>query len=242
MTLLKLHPWLLAFIVCVGASVSNAEMREFKDVAGRKVKAELLSHDGAGQLSLKMENGTIFQKVANQFSTDDQLYIAEWLKRTPATLNYRFEIKFTEEKIAGERKNLGYKTVKNELWAYKVDIRNTARNVVKNLKVEYRVFVQEGAEGSLPSSGKSGFHAGETTVAGPLRYNDVGTFMTREVPIDVVDYRYSTTRQDRHVDALRGLMLRFKDAQGKVVSEWVSPITTLRGKTWDSIPKALEIK
>ena len=57
-----------------------------------------------------------------------------------------------------------------------------------------------------------------------------------------MDYRYSTTRQDRHVDALKGLMLRILDAQGKVVHEWVSPITSLRGKTWDNIPKTLEIK
>ncbi len=62
------------------------------------------------------------------------------------------------------------------------------------------------------------------------------------MPSDVVDYRYSTNRDDRHADALRGLMLRIKDASGKVVFDWVSPITTLRGKTWDSIPKSLEIK
>jgi hypothetical protein len=37
-------------------------------------------------------------------------------------------------------------------------------------------------------------------------------------------------------------MLRIKDDKGKVVFEWTSPITTLRGKTWDSIPKTLEVK
>ncbi|MES2598367.1 MAG: hypothetical protein V4662_23735 [Verrucomicrobiota bacterium] len=237
-------PWLLALalVVWLGAGIAQAEIREFKDSAGRKVRAELVSHDGAGQITLKMESGTVFQKVANQFSAEDQLVIAEWMKRTPATVDYRFEIKVVAGKVAGERKNMGYKTVKNELWAYKVEIRNTARSVAKNLKVEYRVFVQEGAEGSFASDGKSGFHAGEATVPGPLRYNDAGTFSTREIPIDVVDYRYSTTRQDRHVDALKGLMLRILDAQGKVVHEWVSPITTLRGKTWDSIPKSLELK
>jgi hypothetical protein len=80
------------------------------------------------------------------------------------------------------------------------------------------------------------------SVTGPLRYNDAGTFTTKEVEIDVVDYRYSTNREDRHADALRGLMLRIKDDKDKVVFEWASPITTLRGKTWDSIPKSLEIK
>jgi hypothetical protein len=219
-------------------------LREFKDPQGRKVMAELLSHDGVGMLSLKLQNGTPFQKTANQFSVEDQAYIAEWLKRTPATVAYRFEVKATADKLSGNRKNLGYKTVKNELWAYKVELRNTARNAVQNLKVEYRVFVKDEADGSFASSDirGDGFHAGVASVTGPLRYNDAGTFTTKEVEIDVVDYRYSTNREDRHADALRGLMLRIKDDKDKVVFEWASPITTLRGKTWDSIPKSLEIK
>ena len=235
----------LTTLVCLlSLSFLKAEMREFQDPQGRKVMAELVSHDGVGMLTLKLQNGTPFQKTANQFSVEDQAYIAEWLKRTPATVAYRFDIKAVADKLAGTRKNLGYKTVKNELWGYKVEIRNTARNPVQNLKVEYRVFVKDEAEGSYASSAirGDGFHAGEATVTGPLRYNGVGTFTTKEVPIDVVDYRYSTNREDRHADSLRGLMLRIKDEQGKVIHEWVSPITTLRGKTWDSIPKSLEIK
>lgn len=233
-----------ALVCLLSIGLSKAEMREFKDPQGRKVMAELVSHDGLGMLTLKLQNGTPFQKTANQFSVEDQAFIAEWLKRTPATVAYRFDIKAVADKMAGNRKNLGYKTVKNELWAYKVEIRNIARNPVQNLKVEYRVFVKDEAEGSFASSDirGDGFHAGEAAVAGPLRYNGVGTFTTKEVPIDVVDYRYSTNREDRHADALRGLMMRIKDDQGKVVYEWISPITTLRGKTWDSIPKSLEIK
>lgn len=235
---------LLACLPCLIAGALKAELREFKDPQGRKVMAELVSHDGQGLLTLKMQNDTPFQKTANQFSVEDQAFIAEWLKRTPATVAYRFDIKALAEKLSGSRKNLGYKTVKNELWAYKVEIRNSARNPVQNLKVEYRVFVKDEADGSFASSDirGDGFHAGEASVTGPLRYNGVGTFTTKEVEIDVVDYRYSTNREDRHADALRGLMLRIKDDKGKVVFEWTSPITTLRGKTWDSIPKTLEVK
>jgi hypothetical protein len=232
--------WAVLFFGGIG--VVRAEFREFKDGMGRKVMAELLSHDGAGQLSLKMENGTLFQKAANQFSPEDQPYITEWIKRTPAATTYRFDIKALPVKITGNRKDMGYKTVKNELWTYKVDIRNTARNPVQNLKVEYRVFVQNEADGSFASDDNSGFLSGDAAVEGPLRFNELGSFNTIEVKIDVVDYRYSSSRRDRHVDALRGLMLRIKDARGNTVQEWVSPITTLRGKTWDNIPKALEIK
>lgn len=230
-------------LLSLGAGAVRAEFRDFKDGMGRKVVAELLSHDGAGKLSLKMENGTLFQKAASEFSADDQPYIAEWMKRTPAAITYRFDIKALPVKISGNRKDLGYKTVKNELWTYKVEVRNTARNPVQNLKVEYRVFVQNEADGSFASDNNTGgFHAGEAAIDGPLRFNEAGSFTTVEVKIDVVDYRSYSSNRDRHVDALRGVMLRLKDDKGKVVQEWVSPITTLRGKTWDSISKALEIK
>lgn len=239
-TLMKALTWVLGLSI----GVLKAELRQFKDPQGRKVMAELVSHDGQGLLTLNMQNGTPFQKTANQFSVEDQTYIAEWLKRTPATVAYRFDIKAVAEKLSGNRKNMGYKTVKNELWAYKVEIRNTARNPVQNLKVEYRIFVKDEADGTIVSSDirGEGFHSGDASVTGPLRYNGVGNFTTKEVQIDVVDYRYSSTRDDRHADALRGLMLRIKDADGKVVHEWASPITTLRGKTWDSIPASLEVK
>lgn len=229
-------------MLCFGAGVLRAELREFKDGLGRKLLAELVSHDGAGTLTLKMENGSSFQKSVKEFSAADQPYITEWLKRTAPAITYRFDIKALPVKLTGNRKDMGYKTVKNELWAYKVEVRNIARNPVQNLKAEYRIFIQNEADGSFASSGNDGYQVGTDTIDGPLRFNESGAFTTIEVKIDVVDYRYSTSRRDRHVDALRGLMLRLKDDKGNVVQEWVSPITTLRGKTWDSIPKALEIK
>ena len=46
--------WLLvlALVVWFGVGVAQADIREFKDSSGRKVRAELVSHDGAGQISL----------------------------------------------------------------------------------------------------------------------------------------------------------------------------------------------
>lgn len=131
--------------------------------------------------------------------------------------------------------------MKNELWAYKVDIRNLARNTVGNLKIEYRIFVKNEAKGAFIDDDLGGFHAGEQQVPASLRYNESTSFTTIGVPIDSVNYNSTTTR-NRHQDALRGLMLRIKDGAGKVVHHYVSPITTLQGKTWDSIPASRQVK
>ncbi len=218
----------------------QGEVREFTDVQGRKVVAELVSHNGSGMLELKKEGGATFQLEMARFSKEDQLFIEEWIAKTTAKIEYRFEVTAAPDKQAGNRQNFGYKTVKNELWAYKVDIKNVARNTVGGLKVEYRIFVKNGAQGAYASSELGGFHAGAHTLPADLRYNEMTSFITSTVPLDAVNY--DTSSSSRFKDALRGLMLRIKDAKGQVVHEYVSPITTLRGKTWDSITKTLEIK
>lgn len=221
----------------------HAEPRTFTDQQGRKLDAELISHNGNGLLELKRADGQVFKLPAATFSAADQAHIQEFVSKNPARVDYHFDVKAATTKVTGVRRDFGYKKVKNELWAYKVDIRNLSRDTVGGLKVEYRVFVRNEADGSFAEMNAplDGYHSGEDSLAGPMRYNEIVSFTTREVSIDSVDY-LSGSRKNRHVDSLRGLMLRIKDAGGKVVHEYVSPITTLKDKTWDSIPKSLEIK
>ena len=228
-------------LLCCGATGAPAEYREFTDVQGRKVTAEPVSHNGSGLLEMKKEGGPLFQLEISRLSPEDQTFIQKWIDKTPAKLDYRFEVKAAADKVAGNRKNYGYKKVKNEMWAYKVEIKNVARNTVGagGLKVEYRVFVKNEAQGSFASDDMDGYHPGVITLTEPMRYNETLSFTTNEVPLDSVNYDYSTSR---YSDALRGLMLRITDARGVVVHEYVSPITTLKGKSWGSIPKSAEIR
>ncbi|MCB1088431.1 MAG: hypothetical protein KDM63_15390 [Verrucomicrobiae bacterium] len=203
------------------------------------MKAELVNHDGKGVVELKREDGQTFKVQPNVFSLDDQAFIKTWMEKNPPKIDYRLEVKVTPEKIAGQRRDFGYKKVKNEEWAYKVEVRNLSRDEAANLTVEYRVFAKNEAEGAYSSSEMGGFHKGQAAVKGPVRYNETATFTTKSVNIDFVDYDGAGYR---YKDGLQGVMIRFKDAQGKVVLDYVSPTTSLQGKTWDTVPANLEVK
>lgn len=221
------------------------QARTFTDVQGRQISAELLSHDGNGTIELKLTDGQVFNVPIATFSLEDQSYIQEFVKKNPVKLDYNFDVQSSSKKISGTRQNLGYKVVKSELWSYEVVVENRSRDTVGDLDVEYRIFTVNEADGGFVESDLSlvglRFHTGQAKVKGPLRYNQRETFVTKPVRLDSVDYDYGYSG-DRHKDSLRGLMVRIKDSAGNVVHEYVSPITTLKDKTWDSIPKELEAK
>lgn len=232
----------------LGVSSNNGwagPVRTFTDVQGRQISAELLSHDGNGTIELKLTDGQVYNVPIATFSLEDQTFIQEFVKKNPVKLDYNFDVQSSSKKISGTRQDQGYKVVKSELWSYEVVVENRSRDTVGDLDVEYRIFAVNEADGGFVESDLSlvglRFHTGEAEVKGPLRYNERETFLTKPVRLDSVDYDYGISG-DRHKDSLRGLMVRIKDSAGNVVYEYVSPITTLKDKTWDSIPKELEVK
>lgn len=219
---------------------TQAEMREFTNQGGQKIQAELISHNGAGMLDLRRADGRTFQISASTLSLDDQAYLKTWMEQNPAKVDYRLDIKASPQKIAGNRKNLGYKIVKNEVWVYNVEIKNLSRDTVADLKAEYRVFASNNADGEFSSyESLGGFVSGEAALKGPYRYNETATFKSKEMKIDTVDY---SDVGGRYKDGLLGMMVRIKNAKGEVVVDWVTPTAALKGKTWDNVPKSLEIQ
>lgn len=203
------------------------------------MKAELVNHDGNGTVELKREDGQTFKVQPTVFGVDDQAYIKKWIEKHPPNIEYRFDIKVSPVKISSRKRDYGYKKVKNEEWAYKVEMRNLSRDAAANLTIDYRVFAKNEADGSFSSSEMGGFHPGTAPLKGPVRYNETATFSTKAVDIDFVNYDGAGYR---YKDGLEGVMLRIKDPQGKVVIDYVSPSTSLQGKTWDTIPASLEVK
>jgi len=218
---------------------AEAEFREFTDQKGRTMKAELVSHDGKGNIKLKRTDGQKFSVSPTVFSIDDQAYIRKWIEANPVQLQYRFDVEYKTEKLASQRRDFGYKKVKNQELAYKIELTNIGRNPVGNLKAEYRVFTRNEADGSYSSYEAGGYYAGTGEVKGPIRYNEAATITTLGVPIDTVDYDGAGSR---YKDSLLGFMLRLKEPAGKVVFEFVSPTNTLKGKTWESISPKAELK
>jgi len=243
---LPLASILLLALGAAGGVSALAEPRTFTNSEGREIVAEAVSHDGSGSFELKRSDGNLFVVKAADLSIDDQKFLQDWATANPPKIDYRFDFKVAAEKVTGVRSRQlgGYKNVKNELWTYRVDMTNLARQTVGGLTVEYRVFKINAADGQFRSSSgiTEGFISGTEKIETDLRFNETYQFTTGEIEIDEVSYRWTYSRNERYKDALRGIMVRIKDSGGNVVEEFVSAHSPMKGKTWDSVPASREIK
>lgn len=229
---LKLLSYVLACLAGTAFSVFG-EMREFTSVSGQKLKAELVSYRG-NDVTLKREDGREFKVTPAAFGLDDQIYIKEWMAKTPEAKSYSLRIDAEKKKMDGTQVNMGYKKVKNEKWAYKVTMTNLSRDTAENLTIKYKVFYSNYADGEFDASASDvtnlGMVEGEVKVREALPYNKTLEFITKEVQVDIVDYDY----YEKYKDSIKGTMVRVLDSNGKVVADWVMPISFLKGKTWDN--------
>lgn len=221
----------LSLIVCV-LSLSFAQARVFTSSNGQTMDAELVSHRG-GKIKLRRADGREFEVAPNVFSTDDQLFIKEWMDKNPETVNYAFRLSADKEKTEGRTQDLGYKRVKNEKWAFRMKITNLSRDTVNNLKVKYRMFYTNEADGEYSASDLAPLKMsqGEASLKADLAYNRTMEFLTKTVNLDFVDYDGAGSR---YKDTLEGCLVRIEDAEGNVVADWKNETTRMKEKTWDN--------
>jgi hypothetical protein len=225
----------IAFIALGGlafSSAAQAEMRDFTNTGGNVIRAELVSHKG-GKVTLKRSDGKEFEIAPTVFSTDDQAFIKAWMAKTPQTIDYRLDVSADKKKVAGDTKNMGYKLVKNEKWAFVISLKNISRDPASNLTVKYRIFYTNAADGSYSASSStdSGLRMveGEARLESELDYNRTMQVTTTPVQIDTVDYDGGGAR---HKDEIKGCLVRVLNDQGKVIVDYASAQTAMKGKTW----------
>jgi hypothetical protein len=216
------------------ASIAQAESRAFTNDNGTIIQAELVSHSG-GKVTLKRTDGKEFTVNPSIFSADDETYIKTWMAKHPAVHNYNLKIEAEKKKVEGNSRNYGYKRVKNDLWSFLVTITNSSQDPVSNLKIEYRVFYTNSADGSYgTSSSSSGDRMSFRMVEGSakldkeLAFNRTLQFTTTPVEIDIVDYDYG----NRYKDEVKGCLILITDSNDKTVLEWRSPEVAMKEKTW----------
>lgn len=222
---------LLFTAICAG--LVRAELRQFTGANGKTLQAELVSHRD-GQITMRLADGRELTVLPNVFSPDDQLYIKEWLEKTPETVNYNLRFEADRKKVSGRTKTEGSYLIKNEKWIYQVKITNLSRDTAKGLTVMYRQFRSNEADGdSRAYSDQSDWitDKGELKVAQAVEYGKTIEFGTKEMQIDRVDYQYGNYD---YKDEIKGLIIRVVDSQGAVVGEWAEPVNTMKGRTWEN--------
>ena len=87
-TALHLNTIFGLLLLLTGSSALRAELREFTDVKGRKINAELLGLNGKSMVNLRMEGGKMVTVALARLSQADKSYIEQHptAKLTPITL------------------------------------------------------------------------------------------------------------------------------------------------------------
>jgi hypothetical protein len=210
-----------------------AQLRNFTSSNGETTQMELVSHKGTeDSLSLRTADGRLLKNISIIiFAEADQQFIREWMEATAPSLDYHFKYEIKSEKLASERRDVGYKKMTKSEMAYKISMTNSSRDTVGPLKVDYVFFTDNQVRDGYSTSGGGSTEVfeGSLEVDAQLRFNQTAELLTKTATIETVDYDYGS---NRHKDSLDGIIIRVFDARGQLVDEHKS--TKAEKRSWPS--------
>src|SRR5687768_2640974 len=140
---MKTDPFVLAAAAILACALPlHAEVREFKDVKGRPLKAELVKARGPNVV-IRGADGKEATVPLKNFSRDDVAYICRWIAAEPTALDYRFDVKEAEktvEKVPGlgrPSNAYAYGTAEESQRAYEISLSNRCQNPIEGVRVCY---------------------------------------------------------------------------------------------------------
>lgn len=193
-----------SLLLIVTASALHA--REFTDLQGRKLDAELMSVT-SGQATLKRAtDNRMFTVPVASFSAPDQKFMNDF---AASSIKYDFEVRYAKKKLGEVKTKRNNTTYETETWAYKVDLRNLSSGSVSDLTVDYWCFRREdGGKGRGAARVES---SGRTKIASLAR-SAVMQFDTSPVEINKQQldggFYYINGDKGQQSDAMGGMVVR----------------------------------
>ena len=194
---------LLTFISVLAAAAS-LPAREFTDLQGRKIDAEIVSATPE-QVTLKMTGSTrVVTARVDIFSADDQKFIRDY---AAANMKFSFEVRFEKKKKGSTPVKQGGMQGVVEDWCYNISLRNISNQDAEGLVVMYSLYAKEVAE-----TGRMGARVATTGKESieKIAKNATGLFETGTVPIARVrpapGYRF-TSGESNKSDQMAGFAL-----------------------------------
>ena len=205
-------------LLLAAASGIAGEQRYLVDKNGKTIDARLISHPGADSGKLVIETkGKEFLVELSIFREEDQKYLREWIKRTPASVNYDLEVSATKTKLGKDD------------YGYNLNVKNTGKEALSNFKIKYRVFMKN-------RKGEPVFKDHEESVEGPLNKGKTASLKTKSFDPNTIAVRKknvtsivttsSSNDKKKTRSGVLGVLVRVIDHNGRVVEDWRSP--TLR--------------
>ncbi len=217
---------------------AEEKFREYRSTKGDAITAKLLHHKGNGEVTMELSTGKKATIPIDRFSADDQTFLKEWVKNTPAKLNYVFKYEVAIDRNTVSRNTAYYDRSKSGDHSYKVKITNASRDTVRDLTVKYQMFMQNNTTGSYTYTyGDQFMLMDDVPFPGELAFNHSREFKTKAFRIDEDRYRYYTSRNNRK-DVMEGMIIRVFDKAGEVVDEHITQAAEKAGHQWIDDPNA----
>lgn len=215
-----------AALICAMTMSGHAEMREFKNLKGTVIKAEPVVVRGTNVI-LKLENGKEATVALKSLVREDQDFILRWMVHEPKALSYSFDCRSEEKTGSTDKKSSRLGKLESTEKSYDVKINNRCQNPIDNLKVAYRVFLEDRVQDSgLERDSVGVIWKGGLLDLGRLTYNQSTSVTTgshsvqKATPNSLAGFAGVDVKTKK--DQMRGVWIKFY-RHGVEVAEWKSP-------------------
>lgn len=206
--------------ICVLLAVTRLSAREFTDLQGRKLEAEIVSA-AAGQVSLKrVADGRVFNVPATTFTEADQKFIAEWAE---ANTKYSFDVTYTKKKLNEVKSKNGPVAIKDETWIYKINVKNRLPVTVGDLRVDYWCFrrADEGkGKGAARIESSGSINVPSISGSSNVTVDTTEIILHKEQLTG--NFYYPSGANEVQADGMGGLVVRIFDKKGREVHKWAT--------------------
>ena len=206
--------------LCIIAAAPALTAREFTDLQGRKLDAEIVAASG-GQVMLKRAtDGRTFNVAAASFTAADQKFISDW---ADANTKYSFEVTYTKKKLNQTRVKRNNVTYEDETWIYKINIRNRQPTAIGDLRVDYWCFRRED---SGKGKGAARIETSGSSKVAMVAGSGTTTLDTTEIVLhkQELDGNFYWANGDSAIqsDGMGGLAIRIFDKNDREVYKWAT--------------------
>lgn len=233
---------LSVLLITVFCRSQEAEIHEFTDKKGQKIRAALLDVSAdLRTMKIRREDGAEFDSAINLLSLDDQQFIKIWLANRPEFVDFRLEIAIDRKPLETERAASGSLQLETKSNQYEISVRNLSREPLESARLEYVVVWENGVSIYETDEGVTTYttHGDETSspmvrVEGgerlePLAFNRETLVSSATFDIERVAY---SEAEILYEDEPIGMVVRILTSSGIILAEEKTGDVRISNLSW----------
>ncbi|MBE7493955.1 MAG: hypothetical protein HS117_03320 [Verrucomicrobiaceae bacterium] len=210
----------IRFFLCVLLALQTIDAREFTDLQGRKIEAEIISATATQATLKRAADNRLINVPVTAFSDADQKFIQDFAL---ANQKYSFEVAYTKKKLDAAKQRSGPETFITERWAYRIDLKNRVPADLADLRVDYWLFMK-GDEGK--GKGSARVQSSGSQKLALVKGSTTTSFETSPIELSKTKldggYYYTDGSRQNYGDAVGGIAIRVFDKNDKEVFKYAT--------------------